>query len=511
MRFAESVVDAYLDRRNRLSDGLAQLTLADLYYALTGAARTNGTAAHSDTAALNLTAQQRASLSTMMEVVQLWGVGAVNCSDHWMSYLTSTFCLACDPLPRYFTDPPDSHSRPWLHLQSSACSSIYSHCSALFIDFFQRLPQLLALLQAWPAATPAGYNTSAAWWASYDGALTAVASLARVELSIDACSVFDGHHSRTDCQQLFCDGSADVYGLYYPHAFRGLQYGVDSRTLHFLLDAHAYIANMVCTLRLAFNATGFYGEHKYEERTDGCPVSANLLNLLFPRQFAVTPVRSSSCVDEYYHVPTEADVDSCALPPPRWCAWRQQPHHTAVDPAALTRDWPHVGRLNASAAADDSYSDDEYDELCDTNGLTWPAWHNTTDVEVAWPAYEVGCRLNLSRHICQLPPLPLPPPAAIVEVVDELLRRLFIVTVAVGCTVLLCVLACLCRRYRVERVERLEAQVADERSGGEMEVEWEEALMVGKRQHAGGGVVDSAGLATFESPRSGRLWSNEWQ
>ena len=495
VRFAQTVVDVYVDMRNRLSDGLAQLTLVDLYYTLTGATRTNATGNANSTAHLNLTAGQVELLTTVLEVVQLWGAGAVNCSDHWMSYLTSTFCLACDPYPRYWNNTIFPDQPPLFYLQRSTCTSIYPHCSALFINFFSRLPQLLLLLQKWPAATPVGYNLSTEWWDSYDHALGNVAYMATMELTINLCEIGDEHHPHADCSVLFCEGGMDLDKDYFPHAFRGLQYGLDSRTLHFVLDAHAYIANMICILRLGYNATDWYQvEPPPAERTDGCPVSSNLLNLLMPHLFEPSPILSSSCVNSFYHQPTEAGVNWC--PVPKWCWW---------DAAATTNT------ANTTTTTVDSYdgSSGQY-ELCDDNGLAWPWFHNTTSRDIAWPAYEVGCSLNLSRQICQLPPLPvLPLPR---DVVDALFHRLFVLVVAVGLAVLLCVLACLCRRYRVERAERLEARVADERSGSEMELEWEEALMAGKRKQAvaGAGMDGAGGLATFDSPRSGRLWSNGW-
>ena len=502
VQFAERVVDAYLDRRTRLSDGLTNLTVADLYYVLTGAPRTNVTAATNMTAHLNLTTAQQQTLSTMLAVVQSWGVGAMNCSDHWMSYLTSTFCLACDPLPRYFNQTVNPNWAPQFHLQESVCSSIFAHCSSLFFDFFEHLPQLLLLLQRWPSETPGGYNLSTEYWASYDTALQNVANRAPLELNIDLCEVGGSGHQHSDCSRLFCEGSFDHEGEFFPHAFRGLQYGVDSRTLHFVLDAHAYLANMVCTLRIGYHATSWYGAENYANRTDGCPASANLLNLLFPTQFELSPILSSSCVNGYYHEPTEAEIGWCTVP--QWCFWEA----SAPIETALWADRYDGNTLNQSAAVEPY--DYEY-ELCDTNGLAWPYWSNTTDLEVAWPAYEVGCRLNFSRHICQLPALPPPPPPDIVDVVDALFHQLFVVLVAVGLTVLLCVFVCLCRRYRVERAERLEARVADERSGSEMELEWEESLMAGKRKQAGASSLDGAGLATFDSPRSTPLLSSGWQ
>ena len=504
VQFAAVMVDTYLDRRNRLSDGLAQLTLADLYYVLTGAARSNATAntsaAANSTAGLDLSSAQTILLNSLMQVVQLWGNGAINCSDHWMSYLTSTFCLACDPESRYYTKTDDPYYEPFFHLQDSVCSSIYSHCSSSLLNFFEHLPPLLSLLETWPLVTPNGYNLSADWWSTYSFALTEVANTAKMEINIDLCDVGGEQSPHADCSRIFCYGGLDHDQKFFPHAFRGLQYGADSRTLHFILDAHAYISNMVCTLRMGFNASGEYDAQDYADRSDGCPDAANLLHLLFPRQFEMSPILSSSCVSAVYHQPTEGSILGCTVP--KWCWWDDAPASSDTTLATGRQQ----SSLNQSTVAGYSY----YDELCDTNGLTWPLLHNTTDLDVAWPAYQVGCQLNFSRHICQLPPLPLPPPPAIVEVVDELFHRLFIVVVAVGVSVLLCVLGCLWRRYCVERAERLEARVVDERSGSEMELEWEEALMAGKRKYAGVVGVDASGLLNLNSPRSGRLGSNGW-
>ena len=256
---------------------------------------------------------------------------------------------------------------------------------------------------------------------------------------------------------------------------------------------------MVCTLRLGANSTDYFGRSDYSQRTDLCFQNSNLLGLLFPRQFEMSPVLASTCVDANIHQPNEQLQLDCVTP--SWCNWKAN----TANHVALTTEWSGHSRLN------DWWNDidSQLDELCDTNGLTWPELENTTDLGVAWPAYDVGCQLNLSRHICQLPPLPSPPPPTIIEMVDELFHRLFVVVVAVGVTVLVCVLGCLCRRYRVEQVERLEARVADERNGNEIESEWEEALIAGKRKLVGA-AVDSAGLVTFDTPRSGQLWSNGW-
>jgi len=463
-------VDAYLDRRTRLSEGLSQLTTAGLYRVLTGAPLGNETGDVYSTAELRLSADQLAVLTAVMEVVQLWGVGAINCTDHWMSYLTSTFCLACDPLPSYWTQL-DPHTPPFLILQQSVCTSIYSHCSSLFLDFFELLPPLLAELQRWPGLT-SGYNMSAAWWSSYSSRLELVANKVSLEINIDLCA--DGS-SKPDCSDIFCFGSVDRAEQWYPHAFRGLQYGADSRTLRFVLDAHAYIASMVCTLRLAYNASGAYEEGNYEGRSDGCPLGGNLLNLLFPRQFDLSPVLSSSCVDGSLHEPNERDVRWCLAP--KWCWWKADPATADTVPPMSEAGY---GSFTSFSAA--PYSDSAVDELCDMNGFTFPWWLDNASLAEAWPAYAVGCQLNLSRHICQLPPLPPPPPPDVVEEVDELFHRLFVPVVGVGLSLLLCALACLCRRYRLERVERLEAREADERSGSAMELEWEEALMEGKRK-----------------------------
>ena len=506
VQFAQIVVDSYVDLRTRLSDGLTQLTIADLYSVLTGAAGTNTTDGTNSTAGLHLSADQLSVLTSVMEVVQLWGAGALNCSDHWMSYLTSTFCLACDPLPSYWLQF-DPYGTPFFPLQQSACTAIFQHCSHLFVDFFELLPPLLAQLQLWPASTPAWYNVSAEWWSSYSDKLSYIAEKASLEINIDLCS---NGGDKPDCSHLFCDGSSDRLDQWYPHAFRGLQYGADSRSLHFVLDAHAYIASMVCTLRVAYNASSGYDETNYGGRSDGCTANTNLLNLLLPRQFGLSPVLSSSCVPGFYHQPNENDVHSCTAP--RWCWWDPPAQHTTHAPLYGADGLD--GSLGPVAGAPQpvAYASSVYDELCDTRGFAYPLWLNTTRLDEAWPAYQVGCQLNLSRHICQLPPLPTPP-RGVEEVVDALFHRLFVVVVAVGLSVLLCALGWLCRRYRVERVERLEARVADERSGSAMELEWEEALMAGKRMRAGGADVgvDAAEAAGFESPRSarsGRMWSD---
>jgi len=209
------------------------------------------------------------------------------------------------------------------------------------------------------------------------------------------------------------------------HAFRGLNYGYNSRTLDRLMDINAYFAFAVCMLRQGYNNTADTSPFDVEFG-DGCPQNANILNLLFPSVFPYVAVDSSYYFeyDWAHDQPRELNCLDCDE---QW--------------------WP-------SRCGDGK--NQRNNETCDFNGLARTVWSN--DGNNSWQAYKIGCQLNFSRVICDLSDDPTPPKDAGVA---PLLRLMFVVMVCVCIAVLLLVFAALCRRYRKLRDERIMSQLVD--------------------------------------------------
>ena len=394
-----------------------------------------------------------ATLQSLSSLLHRWANASVTCVDHWMSYIVSSFCLACDPLHSFvLTDMP--WLPPVLLLHESVCPAVYSRCAPLFLHVFAELPELFHLLLAFFSVTPAyAANENSRFFGDY---LNWTASLASLHINPDLCL----HGDVTDCQHFFCVGSTveGAWGeMLEQHAFRGLNYGFNSRTLSSFMDLNAYLAFAVCLLRIAASNTSadIWSGSTYP---DGCLTNGNLLHLLAPAVFPYQPVDSSRDVQIWIH-DEPRDPDCCP-----W-GWQEG----------------QEGDGEEELAAEPSLAVPSYcSSSCDWNGMARTVWSNST--RRGWPAYDVGCSLNLSRHICELPDWSPPPPPSPTGV-SALSRLLFVATVSVCLTVLLLVTGILCLRFRKSREERSATQLVDS------EQEWvrfgtEDSLTLGAHSRA---------------------------
>ena len=428
VNFTVSFIERFTSNRARLLSSFSSLTVHSLYTALT-----NHSSPH-----VNLTVNQTAILQSILTKLKPWVTDAFHCVDHWMGYVSSLFCLACDPHHSHYAHNPFPGVPPRLTLQLSTCTSIFSACFPAMSDLLgQQLKVLLDSLQAFVYETPEYHtsNYSSAWW-SYGMPLYEVAKEMPSVLNIDLCNYAAHGQVFTDCQRAFCTGSQlwqkpDSYspsGFRFvdtvtPHAFRGANYAQGLLTLDQLVNVNAYFAFILCLLRLGFNAQADYDS--FARHADGCPRSANALHLLFGSEWEATSPMTSAYFDEGVHgYPREAT--DCR-----------------VDYASSIFTYP--ARPDVA-------------DTCQLSGYATPVWVNTSNAAQAWAGYEVGCRLNLSKVICGVGDAP---PGPEVEGLTETLRVGFIVLVVGGLVGLGGTVVGLGWRFRKTREQRSREQLRE--------------------------------------------------
>ena len=464
--FTHSFINRFTAARHLLTSSFSSLTPRSLYAALT-----NRTLHPSR----NLTAPQQSALSFVITKARLLVNQSTTCVDHWMAYLTSMLCLACDPRHAHFTRDPFPLLPPRVSLQLSTCSALYSRCGPFLLSLFEELPVLLHALMEFVYATPE-YNTTDAFYLSYDVWLNGAMKMMAADVSIDLCQYRVGAaQPRTDCAHLFCQGGqiwAEASGnrdwgteTVVPHAFRGVNYAESVTSLNALLDVNAYLAFIVCLTRMAFDARAPFNPFMESPAfADGCPREGNVLHHLFPARYPYASPLSSSAMWEALHG-TPREASDC------------RGSYVSAEFSAPRRS--------------------EASDSCNLNGFAATRWVNTTNDTAAWPAYHVGCRLNLSSLICEVGV-----PAADGgdgEGVDGVLRMGFIVLVCAGLLGLAGVALGLWRRMRGLREERSRDQLSEALNP---EHYWD-----GWTRETGDG--DTGGLQahglTYESPRHGTV------
>ena len=158
---------------------------------------------------------------------------------------------------------------------------------------------------------------------------------------------------------------------------------------------------------------------------DGCPRDADALHLLFGAEWeASSPMSSAYFTGSVHGFPRESS--DCR-----------------ADYTSSVFTYP------PQADAGDT---------CQLNGYASPVWLNSSNAALAWPAYDVGCRLNLSKVICQLGDAG---PGPVVERLTEALRVGFIALVVGGLVGLGGVVGGLGWRYRRSRERRSRQQLRE--------------------------------------------------
>ena len=259
VNFTAAFIARFTANRARLLHLFSSLTPRSLYTALT-----NHTLPHS-----NLSDAQTIVLSSILTRVRPWVRDAAQCVDHWMGYISSLFCLACDPHHSHYAHNPFPGLPPRLTLQLSTCTSIFEHCFPAMTDILgTQLRALLDDLSLFPDITPEyGVDNPNSPWLSYGMELDEVVRDMPAVINVDLCRYQTRTKTQTDCQHFFCSGSqlwqrpdaSNPSILRYvdvltPHAFRGANYALGLLTLDQLVNVNAYFAFILCLLRLGFNA-----------------------------------------------------------------------------------------------------------------------------------------------------------------------------------------------------------------------------------------------------------------
>ena len=417
INFTRSFIARFITERHVLTTAFARLTTRSLYTALTN--RTLPPHA-------NLSNGQEAALGKVLSYVQGWANASTSCVDHWMAYISSMICLACDPHHSHIVADPFPLLPPRLTLQQSTCSSISAHCAPVLTSFFLQLTPLLQSLVAFVRLTPEyGIGNESSEWQSYEVWLNRVISEMEEELNIDVCRYQQGPRAPTDCHHFVCTGSQPWRPSFdnSPHAFRGVNYAFSLLTLDHLVNVNAYFAYVLCMMRMAFDAQEPYNSEAV--LANGCPRAANALHLLFPHLPLTSPITTWDFSYFFHSEPRESSD----------CRWEY---------ASATFSWPPP-----HSPLDDS---------CSMRGYASTVWVNTTSASAAWPAYEVGCAMNLSKVICEVgdAPVPLPP-----EEVTWVLRVGFVVLVVGGLVLIAVMVLGLSVRYRGLREQRSRQQLRE--------------------------------------------------
>ena len=460
INFTRSFISRFTTQRALLTSLFSSLTTRSLYTALTN--RTLPPSA-------NLTSGQELALTRVLSFVQGWANASTSCVDHWMGYIASMLCLACDPHHSHVHSAAFPLLPPRLTLQQSTCASIGSHCAPVLTTFFLQLTPVLQSIVTFMRLTPQyGIGNSTSFWPSYELFLDPVIEEMEMTLNIDLCRYQQGPRLRTDCEHFICTGSQAWRGFPYfdfntmvPHAFRGVNYALSTLTLDLLLNVNAYFAYMLCMTRVAFDAREPFDPSAV--LSNGCPREANSLHLLFPT-LSPHPTSPMTTVDFpiYFHSEPRERIDCRA------------------DYSSPSFSWPSP---QLSLAGDS----------CSLHGYASTVWLNTTNATAAWPAYEVGCALNLSKVICEVGEAPVPPPP---EEVTWMLRVGFVVLVVGALVGIALVVVGMCSRYRGLREQRSRQQLRESLTADQAySAYWHEGT---GWTHSAGGEEDAAAFHAFD-------------
>ena len=435
VNFTRAFISRFTSIRARLNSSVSALNTSSLYTALTN---------HTLPPGVVLTSAQQQNLSTVIRYIQSWAAQGGTCVDHWMAYISSLFCLACDPhhsTSPYYEANPFPGVPPRLFLQQSTCTSIFSQCAAVMLSFLEDLPPLISALEAFMHATPS-YNSVniTSWYSTYAWPFDQARLSMEATYNIDICRYQLPHQpQRTDCQHFFCIGSqlwrepdpyspmGDRVDTETAHAFRGMNYAQGVLTMDDFVNVNAYFAFIICVMREAFAAQAPWGWN--DRHSDGCPRDANVIDLLFPGVWDMgSPVSSAALPLVLHGSPRESS--DCR-----------------VDYLSSVFTYPSRANVHDS---------------CNLNGYAGTVWVNTTEVGVAWPAYQVGCAMNLSKVICDVGDSPSLP---VIPGLTWMLRVGFIVLVAGGLVGIGVVVGGLTWRCKRRRRERSRAQLSESLMG----------------------------------------------